>query len=395
MRPWGARCRPAVLLAGAAVLASGCAAVHRPPTTVEALLAEAPAAAARERAVRDSVIERLARRAVARGDGRLDVLLLSGGGQHGAFGAGFLRAWHDRPDAPMPAFDLISGISTGALQAPFVFAKTPAALDTLVALYRRAAESFAPSLDWWFWLRRTGGLVRTDRLRRTVEQQLSGEIAPQLRAELAAGRQLLVGTTDFDLGVGRTWDIAAELGAPGTPPTRYVDILMATSAMPGIFPPQLLDGHVHADGGVTANVLPVLELDDYQRLAARVRGLGFTAPLTIRLFAIWNTWVTAEVRRLDPASARGMARRSNALVWYGAQPLMMSRLHELAPAVAREVPGMTLEVRHVAIPAALGMEPGASTLFDREWMRRLEQLGRERAMAPDPWDAVPSAYARP
>jgi hypothetical protein len=63
--------------------------------------------------------------------------------------------------------------------------------------------------------------------------------------------------------------------------------------------------------------------------------------------------------------------------------------------VAREVPGLVLEVRHVAIPAAMGMEPGARTLFNRDWMRRLEQLGRERALAADPWDPVPSAYARP
>lgn len=378
-----------------ATAASGCAAVRRPRTTVEALAAVAPATAARERAVLDSVVERLARRVVARGDGRLDLLLLSGGGQNGAFGAGFMRAWHDRPDAPMPRFDLIAGISTGAMQSPFVLAGTPDALDTLVGLYRRSARSFAPSFDWWFWLRRTGGLVATTRLRRTVDEQLRGPVGERLRAELASGRQLLVGTTDFDLGIGRTWDIAAELGPADGSPTRVVEILMASSAMPGIFPPQLLDGHVHADGGVTANVLPVLGLHEYRQLAERARALGYAGPLTVRLYAIWNTWVVAEVRRIDPASALDIKMRSDALVWYGAQPLMMARLHDLVPAVAREVPGLTLEVRHVAIPAALGMEPGARTLFDHDWMLRLERLGRERARSADPWDAVPSAYARP
>lgn len=396
MTSWRTRWRrAAVLWLGTAVVASGCSANRRPRTTVAALVAEAPAAAARERALTDSVIERLARRAVSRGDGRLDVLLLSGGGQNGAFGAGFLRAWHDRIDQPMPRFDLIAGISTGAMQAPFVLAATPAALDTLVALYRRSAESFAPSFDWWFWIRRTGGLVSTGRLRRTVAGQLDGPVGVAMREQLASGRQLLVGTTDFDLGVGRTWDMGAEAGPAGASSSRMVDILMATSAMPGIFPPQVLDGHVHADGGVTANVLPVLTLDDYRRLATRVRALGVAAPLTVRVFAIWNTWVFPEVRRLSPSSALDLKTRSDALVWYGAQPLMMARLHDLAPAVAREVPGLTLEVRHVAIPAALGMEPGARTLFNRDWMLRLEQLGRERALAADPWDVVPSAYQRP
>lgn len=387
--------RTAVLLLGTAVLVSSCAANTRPRTTVDALAAEAPAASARERAITDSVVERLARRAVARGDGTLDILLLSGGGQNGAFGAGFMRAWRDRRESPMPTFDLISGISTGALQAPFVLANTPEALDTLVALYRRSAETFAPSFDWWFWLRRTGGLVNTTRLRRTVEGQLAGPMGTRVREALAEGRQMLVGTTDFDLGIGRTWDIAAELGPASAPPQRYVDILMATSAMPGIFPPQVLDGHVHADGGVTANVLPTLTVADYARLASRARNLGLGRPLTVRVFAIWNTWVVAEVRRLDPSSALDIKGRSDGLVWYGAQPLMMARLHELVPAVAHLVPGLTLEVRHVAIPAALGMEPGARTFFNKDWMLRLERLGRERALAADPWDAVPSAYERP
>jgi hypothetical protein len=135
---------------------------------VASLQAEAPRYAERDRATRDSIIERLARRVVRRGDGTLDLLLLSGGGQNGAFGAGFLRGWRVRseqgpPDQRMPVFDLVSGISTGALQSPYALLGSRASLDTLTALYARAVSSIAPTIDWWFWLRRTGGLVNTTR----------------------------------------------------------------------------------------------------------------------------------------------------------------------------------------------------------------------------------------
>jgi len=156
--------RAAAVLVTAAALgsAAGCAAISRPPATVASLQLDAAPLAARDRMLRDSVIARLVRRVERRGDRTLDLLLLSGGGQNGAFGAGFLRGWRLRADAPMPTFDLVSGISTGALQAPFALMGTAEALDTVSALYARSATTFAPTIDWWFWARPTGGLVKTD-----------------------------------------------------------------------------------------------------------------------------------------------------------------------------------------------------------------------------------------
>src|SRR6187551_3843657 len=123
---------------------TGCAVVHRPPITIAQLEQDAIAAARAEDVTRDSVLVRLVRRAVVRGDRTLDVLMLSGGGQNGAFGAGFLRGWQSRADARFPAFDLVTGISTGALQAPFALVGTKAAIDTLGELYREAQDRVAP-----------------------------------------------------------------------------------------------------------------------------------------------------------------------------------------------------------------------------------------------------------
>src|SRR5919112_956216 len=90
-----------VIIVGSLV---GCSVNRRPPATPAAIIASGAPLAAAHRATIDSVIDRLARRAVSRGDHTLDILLLSGGGQNGAYGAGFLRGWKSRIDAPMPQF---------------------------------------------------------------------------------------------------------------------------------------------------------------------------------------------------------------------------------------------------------------------------------------------------
>src|SRR6187431_3750799 len=98
------------IFTGSMLLAFGaaCAAVHRPPATVASIIADGEASRKVQRATIDNIVERLAGRAAARSDRTVDLLLLSGGGQHGAYGIGFLRGWRSRTDSPMPRFDLVT-----------------------------------------------------------------------------------------------------------------------------------------------------------------------------------------------------------------------------------------------------------------------------------------------
>ena len=395
-RPDRVTWRALVLLAAGTLSLGGCAAISRPTSTsVPALLAEAPATAAAHASVRDSVRARLVRRAVARNDRTLDLLLLSGGGQHGAYGVGFLRGWAARAESPMPRFDLVSGISTGALQAPFALLGTPAALDTITALYRAAADRIAPTFDWWFWIRRTGGIVNTDRYERSLRNTVSPALRDQLQAEFAQGRQLLTATTDMDLGIGRIWDLTTELGTDDAALARTHTLLYTATAIPGIFPPRIVDGHVHSDGGVIANVLPVLDLADYRALAEELRRAGITEPVRVRLWVVMNLWTHAAPRVVSPSSRGRISSRSSEILFWAAMPQALRRLEELARAVSADVPGLSLEVRVTQPPAWLATEPGADKLFDRKWMERLEALGFERARSSAPWDSTWSAYVRP
>lgn len=370
---------------------SACAAIHRPPATVASLTMDASDARAAERATTDTIIATLARRAVRRGDLQLDILLLSGGGQHGAYGAGFLRGWKQRSDTPMPAFDLVTGISTGGLQAPFALLGTPEALDTLSALYRDAVDRTAPKLNLWFWLRKTGGVVKTDGLEATLRQVFDSQMVHALQREFSNGRQLVVGTTDLDLGIAKTWDMRKVLdSASGL--TRARSLLRATSAIPGIFPPVILDGHVHSDGGTISNIMPVLGLEEYRRLATALRRAGAAEPVTLRVWVIMNLWLDPTPVVMDPANRGRLSQRSNLLLYFAQQPLLVRRLAELAHAVNGDVPGLRMELRVTAVPSAIAKEPGATELMNKPFMLRLEQLAFERARSSSPWDvvAVPS-----
>ena len=382
-----------------AALCTGCAAVGRPPTTIEAIQRDGITIEAKQRALRDTVIERLVRRVAKRGDRTVDVLMLSGGGQNGAFGTGFLRGWRERPSDAMPRFDLVTGISTGALQAPYALLGTRSAIDTITALYARSAQSFAPSLDWWFWLRRTGGVVNTTRFDRTIAQTLDGPFRPEFNAAFADDRQIVFGTSDFDLGIGRLWSLGEELADHGAGTAaateRAVQLLKGATAIPGIFPPVMIDGHLHADGGVIENILPLLTFEDYTRFGARLQARGLTS-VTVRVWVIMNLYTHPQPTVMNPSARRAINSRSTALLFYAHQPASLTALENLARAVSDRVPGVRMQVRVAAIPSEESLSPGANALFARPFMQRLDSLGFRRAQSASPWDSLASsAFTRP
>jgi hypothetical protein len=332
---------------------------------------------------------------VARGDRTLDLLLLSGGGQHGAYGVGFLRGWASRTDTLIPRFDLVTGISIGALQAPFALLGTDEALNRAAELYSNAVDEFTPTFDWLFWLRHTGGLLETSRFRQMLETVFDDRLCQRLRVQFQAGRQLAIATTDFDLGIGRIWDIGRELDCSPASLATFHKLLLATTAIPGIFPPIMIDGHVHADGGIVTTLLPVLDLEGYRELAGRLRSLGVTERVTVRLWVIMNLWTHPTPMVIDPADRTALAQRGTLLLFWTHQTQLLARLAEQARAASLDIPGLNVEMRYTATPSELATEPRANTLFDQDWIRKLEKLGYERARSESAWDKIGSPYERP
>lgn len=191
--------------------------------------------------------EAFANREAQRG-ARVDVLLLSSGGQWGAFSAGFLNGWSENIAEPRPnRFEAVTGVSTGALQAPFAFAGK-AYDDRLTRLYRGVSERQV--------LRRRGGieLIRAPSiwdpspLEASVRRELTPELIDLIARE-AEARSLLVGAVNLQSGFFQAFDLTAmaQSRAPQTADCLR-EGLMASAAIPIAFPPRQIDGALHVDG---------------------------------------------------------------------------------------------------------------------------------------------------
>jgi hypothetical protein len=165
-------------------------------------------------------------------DGTVDILALSGGGSGGAFGAGTLVGLSRRGERPQ--FEVVTGVSAGALIAPFAFlgSEWDAALTEALAgagtdelLQRRTLDIFfRPSLY--------RGKPLADFVRRMASDALIDAVA----REAARGRMLLVATTDLDKEATVIWNLGAIASWSGAESrTLFRDILTASASIPGIF----------------------------------------------------------------------------------------------------------------------------------------------------------------
>jgi len=187
-------------------------------------------------------------------------LALSGGGDNGAFGAGLLNGW--TAAGTRPQFKVVTGVSTGALTAPFAFLgqkydpvlkeiyTTISSKDVLEDrnfLAAVLADAMADNAPLW------------KLTKKYVTEQLLQEIA----AEHAKGRLLFVGTTNLDARQGVIWNMG-KIAASGHPGALQLfrSLMIASAALPGAFPPVFIDVEVkgqryqemHVDGGASAQV---------------------------------------------------------------------------------------------------------------------------------------------
>ncbi|MBP7704002.1 MAG: patatin-like phospholipase family protein [Caulobacter sp.] len=237
----------------------------------------------------------LPRSAMARED--FNILAISGGAAGGAFGAGALvglTASGQRPD-----FAIVTGVSTGALIAPFAFLG-PAWDDKLRDAYTGGHAQrllglgkLAPSLT---------GVFRGDALERLVEPFVNEELVEAVAARHAQGRRLLVATTDLDCQRTVIWNMG-EIATVGGPDALrlFRDVLIASASLPGLFPPRRFvteaEGvayeEMHVDGGVATPLFVMPEaLLRWKKVRRRL--------MRSRIYVIVNTVLEQAPRTTAP-----------------------------------------------------------------------------------------------
>lgn len=242
-----------------------------------------------------------------------DIIAISGGADNGAFGAGLLVGWSDA--GTRPDFDLVTGISTGALTAPFVYLgpSRNTELKEIFTKYTRNdiyVSDLKPLLIG-------SGLVDSSPLEKLIAHYVDDRFLRDIARERRKGRVLLIGTTNLDAERPVLWDMG-RIAMSGHPQALYLfrKVLLASASIPGAFPPVRIkvraEGRtyeeLHVDGGVTQQVFvtpPSLAVRDIDPAMTR---------LARRLFIIRNGKINPEWEAVEAGMFSISSRSVNTLV---------------------------------------------------------------------------------
>ncbi|MGK6317291.1 patatin-like phospholipase family protein [Neorhizobium sp. DT-125] len=193
------------------------------------------------------------------------MLAMSGGGAGGAFSVGILSAWSEL--GTRPNFDVVTGVSTGALIAPLAFLG-PEYDQRLRRLYLSDQARDLVDINWRGFGILSPSLLRGDALRRVVGENITEEILHRIAREHRAGRRLLVMTTNLDTQRAVIWNIGAIAASGRADALDLVrQVLIASASVPGVLPPvsvkAVVDGkqieELHSDGGSSAQFFTLPE----------------------------------------------------------------------------------------------------------------------------------------
>jgi len=310
-------------------------------------------------------------------------LAVSGGGENGAFGAGLLVGW--TAAGTRPQFKLVTGISTGALIAPFAFLG-PRYDAQLRQVYTTISGEDVLEPRWVTAALTNEALASNAPLRRTLARYVTQSMLDDIAAAYAQGRLLLIGTTDLDQGRPVIWNIG-KLAASHRPGALKLvqDILIASAAIPGAFPPVMIDvqadgrtyQEMHVDGGASAQVFvypPSLQLN----AAARNAGIARER----HLYVIRNA-------RLDPRWAE-IKRRTLTIAERAISSLIQTQgigdLYRIYVSADRD----KIDFNLASIPETFNAE--LKQPFDTAYMNVLFNLGYNLGKKGYPWAKFPPGY---
>lgn len=319
--------------------------------------------------------------------GLYDVLALSGGGPDGAYGAGVLNGWSDRADWPegveRPEFSLVTGISVGALIAPLALLG-PDHDDELKRLFTRTSTSdlvqfnvinaiFGYSL----------GLTDVRPLENMLDQIVTPALVERIAEEHGKGRRLWIGTTNLDSERPMIWDIGAIAASDYPRKTRLIkQILLASSAIPGAFPPVEFEVEVngniysemHVDGSVTRQIFVYPgDIPLAPRIESDIPGMK---PGTIYL--VRNSKLVPSYQPVEP-SLLGILERSlftltNALAWGD------------VAAIEQQAAAEGWHIYSSSVPPEFDFP--SEDFFDPAYMSALFQVGYDRAIDGLAWSVL-------
>jgi Patatin-like phospholipase len=391
------------VLAGGLLLAGCGPAMTRPQVTQQDLLKLRSTGDEQATASGEGIIVRLLQRTKAEYDRRaaagqpppvIDILIVSGGGDWGAFGAGFLKGWQKVPaQNPLakPEFDAVTGVSTGTLIAPFAFLGDEQSIDEIENLYRNPGADWVKQRGILFFLPDNISFAEVPGLEREMRNHITMDLVRRVASASADGRLVAVNTTNLDDGTSRVFDLGAEAQRAVNENNldRIHSIMLASAGIPGAFPFRMIDDQLYVDGGVTGNIVYGGRITEEESLPALWQKAYPNLPIPkMRFWVIFNNqfrpvpvvtapnWL-AVIQRAMETSTRAATATAVRHLFAMAE---ISRLKRKAD----------IEVRVVSIPG--DWFPPVPGTFIKETMNNLADLGEKMGADPASWSNEPPEY---
>jgi len=307
-------------------------------------------------------------------------LAVSGGGDYGAFGAGLLNGWSAAGDRP--EFKLVTGVSTGALIAPFAFLG-PAYDESLKRFYTTLSPSDIAEKRFITAALTSDALADNTPLWKIVEREITRDFLDAVAKEYAKGRLLLIATVDLDARQAVLWNMT-KIAASTNPGALHLfrSVLIASAAIPGAFPPVMIDvvadgstyQEMHVDGGAMSQVFVYPPSIKLKELSSKYR-----VERERRAYVILNARVDIEWAQVDRRTMSIVGRAISSLI----QSQGLGDLYRIYLEALRD--NVDFNLAH--IPSEFDAPHREE--FDTEFMRALFQKGYDMASHGYPWKKRP------
>jgi len=310
-------------------------------------------------------------------------LAISGGGANGAYGTGLLLGW--TATGERPEFTMVTGVSTGALTAPFAFLG-PDYDDELKEVYTSTTTQDIAVKRSWLDVAFGDSVTDTAPLQRLIARYIDAEMIDAIAREYERGRRLFIGTVNLDAGRSVIWNIG-EIAASDYPQKIALirEILRASAAIPVAFPPVMIaveaEGgqydEMHVDGGTGSQVFVYPAAVDWKLITKKLKVRGKP-----QVYVIRNSFLDPDYNGIKRSVFPIASRTIDSLI----RTQGIGDLYQIYALCRRD--GNDFHLAY--IPSDFTDEPAEG--FDPVYMKKLLDYGYQKAVKGYPWETAPPGF---
>ncbi len=312
-------------------------------------------------------------------------LAISGGGANGAFGAGLLAGWTEHGERPQ--FTMVTGVSTGALSAPFAFLGSDYD-DELKKVYTQTKTSDIAVERNLLSGMLGDSMADTTPLKKLIRKYITDDVIAAIGREYKKGRRLFVGTVNLDAGRAVIWNIGAIANSNYPEKADLIrEVLRASAAIPVAFPPVLFnveaDGktydEMHVDGGTGSQVFVYPAAVNWKQITKKLKVKGKP-----KVYIIRNSFLDLDYNGVIPSVMPIASRSIDSLI----RTQGVGDLYQIYALCERDGNDFNLAY----IPADFTEKPKKG--FDPVYMTDLYNYAYKMAVNGFPWKKGPPGFIR-